>query len=92
MEARPLYVIGTNIRSARQRQGLSQIELANRSGVNISSIFRIEKGKSIRISTVAKISKGLDIVLDTVLSNRELPPECANVVVHRAANASWFAE
>jgi transcriptional regulator with XRE-family HTH domain len=92
MELKSWAVIGANIKHAREAQGLTQTELADRSEINISSIFRVEKGKAVRMATVAKIAKGLDIVVDTILSGEFRQPEFPNLVVHRVANAYWFAE
>jgi transcriptional regulator with XRE-family HTH domain len=84
--------IGHHVKRAREGQGLSQTELAQRSGVNISSVFRVEKGKAIRLATVRRIAKGLDIVADTILRSREFPPESAGLLVHRVSKATWYAE
>jgi len=92
VEVKSWQAIGRKIKSARQSQGLSQTELAERSRINISSVFRVEKGKAIRLTTVARIADGLDITLDTILSSVDLPPERQNMVVHRAARAPWFAD
>ena len=71
---------------------MSQTELASRSGVNISSVFRIEKGRPIRITTLSKIAKGLDVVLDGMLREPPFPPEAVELVVHRMSKATWYAE
>jgi len=92
MDVKAWPAVGTRIKRARQSQRLSQTELSERAGINLSSVFRVEKGKPVRAATLGKIAKGLDVVLDTLLSGDPAPPEGPNLIVHRAAIASWFAE
>lgn len=54
------YHFGESIRAERLKQGLSQRKLAELSGVSLSSIKRIEKGKQEPcLNVVAGLFKGL---------------------------------
>ncbi len=55
---------GEKVREARRRAMLTQGELAEKSGVGITSIVRIERGQldtAPRVSTLRKLAKGLDV-------------------------------
>lgn len=52
--------LGTNLREARKRLGLTQEQVAQRSGVHSTEISRIEAGKrDPQISTVRRLAKAL---------------------------------
>lgn len=56
--------IGEKVREARRLAMLTQGELAEKSGVGITSIVRIEREQldtAPRISTLRKLAKGLDV-------------------------------
>ncbi|HEY3779572.1 MAG TPA: helix-turn-helix transcriptional regulator [Fimbriimonadaceae bacterium] len=84
--------IGQRVKSVRESERLSQAELADRSKVNISSVFRVEKGKPVRMGTVAKIAAGLDVTLNDLLRRPDSQPEGVNMVIYRSASAPWFAQ
>lgn len=53
---------GKEVRKYREKQNLSQLELAERAKVNLSTINRLERGISnIRLRNVFKITKALHI-------------------------------
>ena len=55
---------GEKVREARRRAMLTQGELAEKSGVGITSIVRIERGQldtAPRVSTLRKLARGLDV-------------------------------
>lgn len=55
------------IREFREKEGLTQIELAARIGTNPATLCRWEKGlRSPRISWVAKIAKALGVSMDDI--------------------------
>jgi transcriptional regulator with XRE-family HTH domain len=53
--------LGANLFAARKRLGLSQEEVAARSGVHATEVSRIEAGKrDPRISTVERLAKAVE--------------------------------
>jgi transcriptional regulator with XRE-family HTH domain len=63
--------LGEAVRRARSRQGLSQQELAARSGVAYATVRKIERGETANpgFFTVADIARALGLKLD-VMANR----------------------
>lgn len=60
-----------NIKLVRQRQGMSQTELAKESGLSRVTISEVElKGREISIANAMKISKALGASLDTLFNER----------------------
>lgn len=58
----PVGELGKNLRATRQKLGLTQEELAQRSGVQAGEISRIERGKrDPQISTVEKLARALEL-------------------------------
>jgi transcriptional regulator with XRE-family HTH domain len=54
--------LGKNLRHARERLGLTQEDVAERSGVHATEVSRIEGGKrDPRVSTVARLAKALSV-------------------------------
>lgn len=54
--------LGTNLRDARKRLGLTQEEVAERSGVHPTEVSRIEAGKrDPRISTLLRLARALEV-------------------------------
>jgi transcriptional regulator with XRE-family HTH domain len=52
----------TRLREARERLGLSQEEVARRSGVHPTEVSRIEAGKrDPRISTLCQLAKAVEV-------------------------------
>jgi transcriptional regulator with XRE-family HTH domain len=86
---RPL--IASNVRRARLNQALSQSELAERAGIDLASVYRVEKGVSTRTATIKKIAKGLDIMFEDLLIKKSVPDPTLHFAVHRAAVAKWYA-
>lgn len=55
-------LIADDIASAREKAGLTQAELARRSGVRIETISRVETGKhSPSLATIRKLGKVIDL-------------------------------
>jgi len=53
---------GTRLREARERLGLTQEEVAQRSGVHATEVSRIEAGKrDPQISTLRRLAKAVDV-------------------------------
>jgi transcriptional regulator with XRE-family HTH domain len=54
--------LGSNLRDARKRLGLTQEEVAERSGVHPTEVSRIEAGKrDPRISTLLRLARALEV-------------------------------
>lgn len=54
--------LGTNLREARERLGLTQEQVAERSGVHATEVSRIEAGKrDPQVSTVRKLASALQM-------------------------------
>ena len=54
--------LGTNLREARERLGLTQEQVAQRSGVHATEVSRIEAGKrDPQVSTVRRLAKAVDV-------------------------------
>lgn len=54
--------LGSNLRDARKRLGLTQEEVAERSGVHPTEISRIESGKrDPRASTLRRLARALEV-------------------------------
>lgn len=58
-------MIGKKIKQLREEQGLSQDELAEKSGVSRMTITYLETGvtKDVKLGTLNKIAVGLDVAL-----------------------------
>jgi transcriptional regulator with XRE-family HTH domain len=49
------------LRAARERRGLSQEDLAERTELHVTAIYRLETGsREPRLSTVLRLARGLD--------------------------------
>src|ERR1700726_1018681 len=65
--ARTSIMVGSAVRAARRRAGVSQVELAERAGTSQPSIARLEKGQvSPTVITLDRIARalGTDLVID----------------------------
>lgn len=81
---------GRHIRDLRIVRGLTQREVAELSGVALSTIFYIERGKPVRLSSIVKVCKGLDTSLNDVQRwNYSIRSGENRSVVHRAAATVW---
>ncbi len=83
-------LIAANVKSTRLIEGLSQTELARRSGVNLASVYRVEKGNSAHLRTLKKIALGLNIVFEDLLLDKGLHDKERSFGIHRAKVAKWF--
>lgn len=71
----PKAQFGVNLRRLRLEAGLTQMELANRSGMDMAEISRLELGKrDPRLSTVARVAGALELtVVDLVRDVEDAP-------------------
>lgn len=54
--------LGSNLKAARVKLGLTQEEVAERSGVHATEVSRIEAGKrDPQVSTVVKLAKAVEL-------------------------------
>ena len=54
--------LGTNLRGARERLGLTQEQVAERSGVHATEVSRIEAGKrDPQVSTLRRLAKAVEV-------------------------------
>lgn len=59
-----LSILGKRIQSIREKKGLTQEQLEEKTGVNTKYISAVERGqKNVTIKTLEKIAMGLDIEL-----------------------------
>lgn len=60
--------VGACVRAARQKQGLSQRELAKRAGVHRTYIGMVERAeRNISLMNIEKIARGLDVSVRALL-------------------------
>ncbi len=65
-----LTLLGNRIRVAREKEGITQEELAERINISPSHISVIERGvKTVRIDTVVRIANELDVSADYLLQD-----------------------
>lgn len=58
----PKEALAANLRRLRLAAHLTQMELSNRSGLDMAEISRIERAtKDIRLSTIVRLARGLDV-------------------------------
>ena len=70
--------IGKNIKRLRERQGISQNELAKRAGLNQSNLSRIERGgvENITLDTLRGLAHALSCSLIDLLPEADRQPKC----------------
>jgi transcriptional regulator with XRE-family HTH domain len=59
----------TRLREWRLRRLLTQEELAEKAGVGVTTIVRIEAGQGARISTLRKLAQALDITAEQLMGD-----------------------
>jgi transcriptional regulator with XRE-family HTH domain len=58
----PKEQLGVNLRRLRWAAGLTQMELSNRSGLDMAEISRLERGKKDpRLTTIVRLAVGLGV-------------------------------
>lgn len=58
----PVGALGENLRSARKRLGMTQEDVAARSGVQAGEVSRIETGKrDPKVSTLERLAKAVEL-------------------------------
>lgn len=85
-----LQAIGKKIQFIREKRGLTQEQLEERTGVNTKYISAIERGqKNVTVKTLEKIAKGLDVELYELLL---LPKDLASEKAAKKAIESLIKE
>jgi transcriptional regulator with XRE-family HTH domain len=65
---------GEYIRELREERGLTQSELAERAGMAVDSVRRVERGQlSPSLRSVAKLARGMEISLHSLFGGYEAP-------------------
>lgn len=65
--------LGSNLREARERLGLTQENVAHRSGVHATEVSRMEAGKrDPQVSTLERLAKAVEVTPGQLLDG--LPP------------------
>jgi XRE family transcriptional regulator, fatty acid utilization regulator len=63
--------LGANLREARERLGLTQEQVSDRSGVQPGEVSRIERGKrDPKVSTLEKLAAALEVEPAELLRHR----------------------
>lgn len=81
-------IVGERLRSYRNRAGLSQDELAEKSGLHHTYIGQLERGeKNATLESIEKVAKALDLPLEILFENivtgginNDIPKECYNLL------------
>jgi transcriptional regulator with XRE-family HTH domain len=59
---------GVNLRRLRLDAGLTQMELSNRSGLDMAEISRLETGlRDVRLSTIVRLADGLEVAVHALV-------------------------
>lgn len=58
---RGVVVRGAELRTVRTQQGLTQAELANRSGVDVKTVRKAEQGKRLDLAPLSRLAEALQI-------------------------------
>jgi transcriptional regulator with XRE-family HTH domain len=72
----PVQKVAQNVRTLREEAGLSQVELSRRSGVDLRSVARLERGeRDPGVRTLARLAAGLGLQPAALLEGvPALPP------------------
>ena len=64
--------IGTRVREARQKRGMSRADLARAAGLSGGAVSRIESGeRSPGAETLARLARALGVELDYLMGGRQ---------------------
>lgn len=87
-------LIGENIRQYREKAALTQAQLAEKVGVGVSFISRIERGeKSMKLQTLRSIANALDTSCDALLRPEiSTDPQIATIVNLLKNQSSTYVE
>lgn len=67
-----MSALGSNLREARERLGLTQEQVAQRSGVHATEVSRIEAGKrDPQVSTLERLAKAVELGPGQLLERKD---------------------
>jgi transcriptional regulator with XRE-family HTH domain len=67
-----MTALGTNLRETRERLGLTQEQVAQRSGVHSTEVSRIEAGKrDPKVSTLERLAEAVEVKPGRLLEPRD---------------------
>jgi transcriptional regulator with XRE-family HTH domain len=70
----PKAQFGINLRRHREAAGLTQMELGNRTGMDMAEISRLELGKrDPRLSTIVRVATALELTAAELVHGTEPP-------------------
>ena len=85
-------VVSQNVRRMRIVQGLSQEELARRSGLAVSTVYHLERGAQVSRRTLLKVCAGLQETFDSLRTrNQSVLTDRRDLVLFRREEAIWVA-
>lgn len=65
----PKEQLGRNLRRLRTAAGLTQMELANRSEMDMAEISRLERGqRTPRLDTMVRVAEALDLTIEDLVA------------------------
>ncbi|WP_316807367.1 helix-turn-helix transcriptional regulator [Pedobacter agri] len=68
-EQKYLNDFGAKVRELRTSKGLSMQQLANVAGIELSQVYRIEKGKiNPKLTTIILLTEALDTVIEKLIT------------------------
>jgi y4mF family transcriptional regulator len=80
--------IGDFVRSERKRQGLTQQQLAARSGVGLNFVYQLEKNKaSVQLDSVNQVLRALGYQIGVIRDFRPWDQDCVQRAGATAAGA-----
>ncbi|MCI8539818.1 MAG: helix-turn-helix transcriptional regulator [Oscillospiraceae bacterium] len=73
-------IVGANIEKCRTKAGLTQSELAEKAGVGVAFISRVERGqKLMKLQTLRRIAEVLNVSCDALLYPESKKTSIANI-------------
>lgn len=72
--------IGKNVKALAKDKNLALIELSEKSGVSINTIYRITKDdpRSVTMRTLGKLAEALEVSMETLQTGQDCAPENDN--------------
>lgn len=62
--------LGSQIKDARNQQGLTQTELAEKAGVSRPTVARVESGEDVSTATLEKVAAALGLAIELTRERR----------------------
>lgn len=72
--------IGKNVKALAKDKGLTLVELSEKSGISINTIYRITKDdpRSVTTGTLDRLAEALEVNMDTLRTGKQYAPEKDN--------------